>query len=214
MTVTEVQTTARDLYNATGDSFFSDTLLNSLMTEACNQLAEHGNLIERTYTTTTVANQQDYAYPTNTIAIKRLTLDGKKIKRVTHRQDDALTLSNQASTQTGFPVYYTDFDYTISFRTIPDTVYTLKIYSYNMAQSITNTSTLEIPSLWHFSIVDYLLYRMFTKDKDAAMMQFHRGEWEKTLIRARQYKAKMKRTDSFTTVQDEETLPVTIMGEA
>lgn len=213
MQVTDIQTAARDLYNAVGDAYFSDTQINNWMTQACSELAEIGWLIERVYSTSTVANQQDYAYPTNTIAIKRVTVNGKKIKRVTHRQDDALTLSNQNSTQTGFPVYYTDFNYTLSLRSIPDSAYTLKIYSYNLAQTITNSSVLEIPTLFQFKIVDYILYRMFTKDKDIPMMQFHKTEWEKTLMSARQYKAKAKRTDGFTTVQDEETLPVTIMGE-
>lgn len=213
MLVTDVQTAARDLYNAVGDSFFGDTQINNWMTEACNVLAMKAMVIEAIYSTTTVAGTQDYGYPTNTIAIKRVTINGKKIKRVTHREDDALTLSNAASTQTGFPTYYTDFNYTLSLRTIPDAAYTLKIYSFNLPTAIGNTSTLEVPALFHFCLVDYILMRMFAKDKDVANVQLHRSFWEEHVKDAVSWQRRKKRMDSFATVQDEETLPVTILGE-
>lgn len=214
MIASDVQTAALDLYNGVGDSFFSSTQMNVWITEACAVLAHKGWLIERIYTANTTAGTQDYAYPTNTIAIKRLTLNGKKIKRITARQDDALTLSNQASTQTGFPTYYSDFDFTISFRTIPDATYTLKLYSFNLPNALSNASTLEIPPVFHFAPVDYCLMRMFAKDKDYQGAAYHKALWEGHVAEAVRWRNRYKRTDSFATVQDEETLPVTIMGEA
>ncbi len=214
MTPSEVLTAARDLYNATGDSYFSDTQMLNWLWQACHELAKKAWVIERVYTTSTVAITQDYTYPTNTIGIKRLTVNGQKIKRITHRQDDALTLSNQASATTGIPIYYTDFDFTISLRPIPDAVYTMKIYSFNDAQAITNTSVLEIPPLFHFDTVDFILKNMFAKDKDLENMTFHGAEWAMHVRDAISYQRRMKRTDSFATVQSEDTLPVTIMGES
>jgi len=214
MTVTEVQTQARAKYNATGDGFFGDTELNNYIWEACHILAREGWLIERIYTASTVASTQDYAHPTNTLAIKRITVDGKKIKPITFRDDDAITLSNSNITSTGIPVYYTDFNYTLSLRPAPDSVYTIKIYSFNDAQQITNTSTLEIPSLWHLDILNYVLSEMYAKDENIIMANYYLAKWERTVLAARRHKAKAKRTDAFATVQDEDTLPVTILGEA
>lgn len=212
MLVVDLQTAARELYNAVGDSFFTDVQVNNWATEACSILAEQADLIENIYSTTTIANQQDYPLPTYTISVKRVTLNGKKIKPINLREDDALTLSNQQSTQSGFPTYYSLFNRTISFRTIPDTAYTMKIYSFNYPVPITNSSTLEIPGQFHFKLVDYILMRMFTKDKDVSNVQLHKQFWDEHIKEAKQYKHKQKRADGFATVQDEETLPVTIMG--
>lgn len=210
----DIQTAARDLYNATGDTFFSDAQINNWMWQACHELAKKAYLIERIYSTTTVAGQQDYAYPANTIAIKRVTYNGKKIKRLTHRGDDAVTLSNQSATTSGSVIYYTDFNYTISCRPIPDSALTLQIYSFNDAQAITNTSILEIPVLFQFDLVDYILFRMYMKDKDPTNGAAHKQLWDEHIKDAISYSKMKKRSDSFATVQDEETLPVTIMGEA
>lgn len=214
MTPTEVLTAARDLYNGTGDTFFTDVQMYNWLWQACHVLAKKAWLIERTFTASTVAGTQDYSYPTNTIAIKRITVDGKKIKNINHRQDDSITLSNSTSATQGYPIYYTDFNYTISMRPIPDSVYTIQIYSYNDAQTIGATSVLEIPTLFHFDTVDYLLLRMFGKDKDLANMSFYGAEWESHVKDAIAYKARRKRTDSFASVQSEDNLPVTILGES
>jgi hypothetical protein len=214
MTPTEVATAARDLYNAVGDTYFTDAQLYNWMWQGCHEFAKKAWLIERMYTTTTAAGTQSYTYPSNTIGIKRITVNGKKIKRITMREDDAITLSNQQVNAQGWPIYYYDFNYTIYLRPIPDAVYTMQIFSYNDAQAITATSTLEIPTLFHFDLVDYLLWRMFAKDKDTANMQLHAAIWAEHVKDAAAYKNKMKRSDSFATVQSEDTLPVTILGEA
>lgn len=215
MIPSDIATAARDLYNASGDSYFSDTQMYNWIWQASHDLAKKAWLIERTYTTTSVANQQSYTYPTTTIAIKRVTVNGRKIKRITHREDDAITLSNATVTATGWPIYYTDFDYTLYLRPIPDGTYTIQIYTYNDATyPITASSTLEIPALFHFDMVDYVLFRMFGKDKNPELMQFHLALWQQHVKDAIAYKNRMKRTDSFATVQSEENLPVTILGEA
>lgn len=214
MTPSEVNNAARDLYNAASDTFFTDAQMYNWQWQACHEFAKKAWLIERIYTASTVASQQDYAYPTNTIAIKRLTVDGRKLKRTTHREDDGLTLSNSASATTGAPCYYTDYNFIVSLRPIPDAVYTLKIYSYNDAAAITAASTLEIPALFHFDLVDYLLWRMFAKDKDMTNAAFHLNEWKGHVQDAVSWQRRKRRTDSFATVQNEETLPVTILGEA
>lgn len=213
MTPQEVLIQARDQYNAVGDTFFTDTALFNLMKDACDILARECWLIERVYTANSVASQQAYAYPTTTLAIKRITVNGKKIKRITGRQDDAVTLSNQASATLGIPVYYTDFNYTIYCRPIPDTIYPIVIYSYNSAQPITNTSTLEVPGWTHMALVKYILMFMFAKDQNTSMIEFFSGQWGDEVKRIKAIQRKRMRADSFATVQDEETLPVTIMGE-
>lgn len=215
MTVTDLITASRDQYNATGDSFFTDTAMYNWIWEAAHQLATRAWMIERIYTTTTVAGQQSYPFPSNALAIKRITVNGKKIKNITMRQDDAITLSNQNVTSTGWPIYYTEFSNQIFLRPTPDSAYTMQIWAYSDHQQITTAnSPLEIPVRFQFPMINYVLFRMFAKDKDIANAMLHKNEWKETLAEAQSYRAKMKRTDSFAVVQDESTLPVTILGEA
>lgn len=214
MTAGEVVAAARDLYNATSDSFFADTQMYNWVWQGCQEFAKKAWTIESTSTQSTVVGTQDYVYPTNCIAVKRVLYNGKKLKRLTHRQDDAATLSNQNSTQSGTPVYYTDFNLTLSLRPIPDAVSTLKVYGYFAPTTITTAAAvLQIPALFHFDLVDYLLSRMYSKDKQWDAVSFYQGEWGRHLKDAVAHKARVKRSDSFATVQDEETLPVTIFGE-
>ncbi len=214
MSPSDVVTAARSLYNATADTFFSDTQIYYWMWQGQIELAERAWIIESVSTSSTVASTQGYAYPTNAIAIKRVTVNGKKLKRITFREDDAVTLSNQASATTGQPIYYTDFNSTIYLRPIPDAVYTMGMYSYLLPTVPSSTGTLDVPTMFHFALVDYCLYRMFTLDKDPTNMQFFKTEWEKHVAGAIAYTQRKKRTDSMRTVQSEETLPVTILGEA
>ncbi len=214
MVPTDINTAARDLYNATGDTYFTDLQIYNWIWQGENELAKKAWIIERLYSTTTTLSVQSYTYPSTTIAIKRITANGKKLKRVTYRDDDALTLSNQNATTMGWPIYYTDFNYTVNLRPIPDMGYTLNIYSYNSPMTVTATSTLEVPQLFHFDLVDYVLMRMFMKDKNVDMVTMLETLWKDHIKEAIAYKNKLKRSDGFATVQSEENLPVTIMGEA
>lgn len=212
MTPTDVMTAARDLYNATGDTFFTDTQLMNWMWQACNVFAKECNLIENVFSLSTIVGTQTYSYPTHIIALKRVTYQGHKLKRLTFRQDDAVTLSNQASIQSGLPTYYSDFNYTLYLRPIPNDVQTLQIFGYSMAAQITALTTLEIPELFHMDLVNPMLRNMYAKDQNPQMATYYDNLWKQNVSDAKRWKKKQMRSDGFSTVQDEETLPVTIMG--
>lgn len=215
MTPVEVATAARDLYNATGDTFFGDTQLYNWMWQGCHELAMKAWCIEAIDSSqSTVAGTQGYAYGTNVIAIKRVTVNGKKLKRITMREDDAITLSNQAVSTQGYPIYYYEFNNTIYMRPIPDAIYTIGFWTYNDAAVITAVSTFTIPTLFQFDLVDYCLFRMFAKDKDVDLASLHKSLWEQHVKEAISFQKRQRRTDSFATVQSEDTLPVTILGES
>ena len=141
--------------------------------------------IERVYTTPTVAIQQEYSYPTNTVAIKRITYQGKKLQLITMREDDAVTGLNQSTTNEGTPQYYFIWNKTIYLRPIPDSVGTIKIFSLNVPDVVLTTSTIEIPTEFHMSLVDYILQRMCLKDKDYQGATMYENRWKSTLVEAR-----------------------------
>jgi len=211
-TVQDVALYARRQYNSVGDDFFSDAELYTHLWAAQMDLAREGLLIEATYTTSTVADQQEYSYPTNTIAIKRVTWDGKKLAPITFREDDILTLTNQSTSATGTPQYYAIWDKTLYLRPVPATVATLKIFSFSQPQEVTSTSTLEVPSEFHLDLADYLLWRKALKDKNFQAAAQYQALWGEKLKKARAFGRKAKRADGFAAVQDLELISETVIG--
>lgn len=204
MTPTELLTLAKQQYNATGDSFFSDAELYSLVWMAQNELAREANVIEQTYTTTTVASQQAYAYPSLTISIKRITYDGLKLEPITFRQDDELTVGNAATTQTGTPNYYAVFNKIIYLRPVPAAAASLVIFSYNEAQSVTASTTLDVPTHFHQDLADFLLWRMSAKDKNYTGAEYYYATWKEKVKAAKAWSRKRVRGDAMACVQDAE----------
>lgn len=211
MTPTELVQFARQKYNAEGDSFFSDSEMYNLIYTAHLEFARTTLCIERVYTTDSVVGQQEYSYPTNTIMIKRVTYDGVKLEPVTFRQDDWITGFNSDTTASGTPKFYSMWNSTLYLRAIPDTAdLEIKIFSYNQPQPILQTSTLEIPELFHMDTINYMLAEMYAKDKDFNASTYYRNIWANSLQEGKKWVRKNKRGDAFVGVQDTETLDWTI----
>lgn len=211
MTPTELMTYVRQRYNAVGDDLFSDTLLLNMIYDASMTLSKKAYVIERTYTTSTVVSQQEYDWPTNAFAIKRITYNGQKLSPINFREDDAMTLSNSATTATGTPCYYALFNRTFYLRPIPDAVQTLKVFSYNFPQSISTTSTIEIPSEYHLDLALYMLAEMHAVEKNYEGSNYYRNLWDKRVSEIKTEQRKRVRADSFAGVQDVDSLPTSLL---
>lgn len=203
MTPSELITYARQQYNAVSDGFFSDAEMRMHVWSAQDILSKE-RLIENAYDTTTVIGQQEYTYPTNAIAIRRITYDGKRLTRIDFREDDIQTGFDADTTSTGVPTTYVIFDRIIRLRPIPSDALALKIFTYDRPQEVTNTSTLDVPEEFHLGMVDYLLWRMASKDQNFQSANYYKSQWDDTLVRARQWARKRKLADSFNVVRDEE----------
>lgn len=206
MTVTQIITAARNRYNAVSDSFWSDSELIQELYDACLDMARESLVIERTYSTSAVASQQDYAYPGDTIAIKRVTYNGKKLRPISFREDDSITGLNQSTTATGTPQYYAIWNETLSLRPIPSGTDTIKVWSYNEPAALTATSTLEIPTQFHMDLVNYILAQMGAKDSNFTAAQFYSLKWSAAKLAAKRWSARKKRSDGFAAVQDEDAM--------
>jgi hypothetical protein len=212
VTPNELVLYVRQQYNAVGNTFFSDSELFSHIWNAQGRLAREALCIERVYTTTTVASQQEYSYPTNTIGIKRITYDGRKLSTVTMREDDALTLSNSTTAATGTPQYFYIWNQTLYLRPVPDTALTLKIFSYNEPQEVTSASSIEVPTMFHMDLADFVLAKMSLKDQNFDGYSLYNGRWEYAVMKAKRDMRKLKRTESYTSIQDLELLATTVIG--
>ena len=206
MTSLEIEEASRQQYNAVGDTNWSTSEIMTLIYAACLDMARKSFVIEDVFSSSTVASQQEYSYPTNVISIKRVTYEGAKLEKISFREDDYLTGQNQATTSTGTPTHYSEFNNTIYLRPTPSAVGTLKVFAYVEPQAVTSSSTLEIPTLFHMDLVDYVLGRMYAKDKDFNSAQYFQGLWNEHLLEAKKYVKKRYKGDSFAAVQDDELL--------
>lgn len=212
MTPLEIEEYARQQYNAVGDSFFTQTEVMRSIYRACLEMAREALLIEKVFTASTVASQQEYDFPENAISIKRIAYNGNKLHPISFQEDDALTLNNSTTTASGTPQYYAEWNETFFLRPIPAEVGTLKVFAYVEPQTVSSTSSLEIPSMFHMGLVDPVLRDMYAKDKDFISAKYFDDRWEKTKLEAKKWARKRKRGDSFAGVKDEESLPTTILG--
>lgn len=212
MTPTELVNFVRQKQNSVGDDFWSDSEILNLIWAASFEIAREAFVIETTYTVTTVVGTQQYSYPTNTIAVKRVTYNGQKLTKINMREDDQLTGQNQATTTTGNPIYYYEWGNNIYLRPIPNDTKSLVVFSYNEPQQLTTTSVIEVPSQYHLDMADYVLSAMSAKEKNFQGAQYYKGQWEQKLLKIKMFERKRLRTDSNANVQDIDSMNQTLIG--
>jgi len=213
MTPAEIVLMARRRYNAVSDTFWSDQELYDVIYQSCLEVADEAYAVEATYTTPTVSGTQEYSLPAATIAVKRVTWNGRKLTRIDMIEDDVLTALNQNTTATGTPEFYWVWDDTISLRPVPNDAQDLKIWALNEPSSIASASqTLDLPTQFHGRLVNPVLSAMAAKDTNFTAAQYYQNMWEKDKVKIRQSVARMKRTDKFTTVKDEMMVVETYIG--
>jgi len=206
MTPTQIETHARQLYNAVGDSFFPQEMIFNIIYQAQLEMGIEADIIEQTFSTTSVADQREYTYPDNTVSIKRIEYNGEKITKVELDADP----KNSLTEPTGTPDSYAIWNDVIYLFPTPDTTSdTIKMFTYERAGAVTATSTLQVPAQYHLGIVDLILAVFFAKDKDRQMSIFHRNIWNETKERALMEVAKRKRTDRNAQVRDSDYEPET-----
>ena len=213
MTPADGETYARNKYNAVNDTFFTQAELLAYMTQACNEIALETKCIERVYTTTSVQGVREIVYPTNTVEVKRVEYAGKKLTKLSFTEDDILTQYNANTTDQGTPVAYEDFNYTIFLRNIPAvTGDTIKVFSINLPAALTILSSIEIPVIFHYYLLDYMVAQMAFKDQNYTAYNSKMEEWELKKLRAKAQWKRHIRGDRPAMVKDTDFLPNTYIG--
>lgn len=203
MTPTELTAYALQQYNAVNDDFFTQAEMFSHIQAAENILARECMAIENTYSTPTVVGQQEYAWPTNAIAIKRITYNGQKLTKISFREDDFLTGFNQGTTSSGTPISYAIFDRVIYLRPVPSAVQTLKIFTFDKPSTVTASGSLDVPEVFHLGLVNYLLWRMAAKDQNFQAAADYKAQWDEERDRCLKWSRKRQTADGFNVVRDE-----------
>jgi hypothetical protein len=200
MTPTELSEFCRQRYNSVGDSFFDDSEVLRYIWDAEMQLARETGCVKNVYTTSTVAAQQEYSFPTSTIAIKRLTVNGYKAEPRT--LEEVLDLTSSAAAPSGLSYIYAIWNETLYLGPIPDSAYTLKIFSINEPSEVTTTSVLSVPTRYQLDLADYVNQQMALKDKNYQGASVYGEKWQERVRKAKADERKLLRGQEFTFVKD------------
>ena len=218
MTPSEIETAARRLLNATGSVFWSsDEIIGNYLYMAALEMATETFCIENRYTTTSVANQQEYAAQGRLMSVKRLEYDSEKLMPITFQKLDSIDF-NTNTTVTGTPQYYYHFDESFGlFPTPTASGDTITVYTYDQPSVPTSTSTLEIPTRFHGYLVLGVAYYMSLKELGHPHTRLYEQQWN-SLANPNNAIAKVRRAmrmrnkDNFHVVTVEENQPSTQLG--
>jgi hypothetical protein len=201
LNVSDIQERARARYNATNDKFFSDQFMRDCIFDAQSQLAKDGYVIENTLETDSLANIREYSYPDNTLAVKSVHYDYKRLTKVALRFDPKTSVTDP----TGTPRTYAVWDNVIILYNTPDQddkKIQIKVYSY--PQDIeTNSSPLEVPQEYREDLIHFCLAQMANKDQNTAMYDRYIARWDKKIQEAKRQRKKRLRADSPARVKDD-----------
>lgn len=206
-TPNELITDCRNRYNAEGDKFFSDTELYDLVYDASLDMATETECIERRYSLTTVASTREYSFPELAYKVHRIQWNGVRLDPIDFMQDDFHTGNDEDSTLTGEPRYYAIWNGVLYLRPTPDAAQTLKIWSVDYPDTVSNTSTLDIPTRYHSYLKDYVLSSMFSKDSNQKMASYHRNLWDTNVLKVKRVEMKRKIGDQYPVVKQQEQMP-------
>ena len=204
MTLAQALDYVRRRHNAQSDQNWVDAEIYSLMTGRCNEILSVIGLIESVDTSiTTVSGTQGYAFPTNVVFVKKILYDGYPVKITSLRESESLKEGNVVAS--GRPEYAYEWNKTLYFIPKPDAAATVTLYAEKEHPFIDNTAqtTIDIPSVLHYRMLDGVISDMFAKDLNQGMCRHYEELWnQKHMPAFYQYKMALKYRGQAPTVID------------
>jgi hypothetical protein len=208
MTPSEIEEQARERYNAVGSSFWSQSEVFNLIYNAQMDFCLRTQLLERTFQTNTAIGTQSYPLPSTCMAVKSATWFGVRLTPINSNDDDLLTGFNEATTSSGDPRYFHVWNKDIILRPIPSSVQALKIWTFNIPQTVSAISVIDVAPEFQPWLIDYVVSCMVTKDENMIVAKYFMDLWEKNIINANKIRAKVKNSRGFNFVRGEETTSI------
>ena len=176
--VSSLITKCRRRLNETSETFHLPADLIAYADEGQKYVVRETKSLEDTDTATSiVSGTQNYALPTDLIAIRRITYDGKKIFPIDFVDLDESELDETDST--GTPTEYYIWNDYIYLYPIPGTSgKTLKIYYYKAPTTISaSTDTLETKVVYDDAIICYMTYLALVKDSESDISNLDKADY-------------------------------------
>jgi hypothetical protein len=177
-TVTTMMARARRRLNEQDSTtFHSDDDFIAYADEAQKYVAEQSQCLEEKLETVTVANQADYAVPSDFLIMKRLLVNGTRARPISFEQIDDEGLEESEINITGEAYYYIFADEYTIIPTPEASGTALKLFYIKEPTEITAlVNTLVIPSYLEDSVVSYMVYAAWLKDIEYDLAEFNLSE--------------------------------------
>lgn len=201
MTLSSLTDFIRSAYNsADGDTFFTSQWMITQIWAAETQLANDGWVIEKTFTTPSVAGTRSLVWPTNCIGIKEVRYKGKQLLKVDLENDPKDDENNPTGTPTSYAVWEKEV---ILFMT-PDTDGdTIQVRTYQAPSQLVNGSdVLNVPDEYQICIADKVIAEMATKDQNIGLAREYMSKWLACVEKAKQNQRRQKRADKQARTKD------------
>ena len=147
--------------------------------------------------------------------IKRVEVDGQKLRPSSFLELDKLTGAIQGDTTAGTPRYYAVWGNKIFLSPIPDTSGLVITMLYTAQHTVLTTASTTFDAglnvMYHGYLIDYIVYRMYLKEQDERATS-HLQLWQNHLQKIRQMQHGRKRRDHFAIVQSEDQSISTTLG--
>jgi hypothetical protein len=207
MTPTELTDAARNVTNTNGSTFVSDAELLSYLNFGLRELSTYARCYETTDSYSSVVSQMTYTITGSAFEIKYLTYDGTKVHPVTQREAEAAGFLLQDSSSLGRPTEYYRWGNDVVFHPAPATAgLVIKVYSYGIHPTVTASATISMPEALQHYLVDYLCYRIASKEIGNPQAAQYLALWNADKESARKEMIQRNRSDSFRMVQSDENL--------
>ncbi len=212
MTPQQIEDMARRKYNSVGSGFFAEAEIWDLIYQAECEIASETRLLEHTVGLGTTGNI-GFSLLESIQEITKVIYDGTILERIDMRQAERLGFDPASVEEVvGTPRYYLEKVSGLGEQILvlfpePPTSIIVSIYGNRVPARIEDADqTLEVPSMWHSCIVDYVVAEMAAKDKQWDTANFYFSKWyDKHLPKIIKWDRRRKTGDRFNVVKDEAT---------
>ena len=207
-TVATLITKARRRLNQTSETFHTAADMLAYCGEAQDYIVTETNCLEEISTSSVVGDQQAYALPSDYQDMDRLLYEEQRLLRVDRTQIDELDIDETA--HSGEPEVYYIYNSQYWLFPVPSATTDgdeLKLYYYKKPALLTaTTDSLEIDTRFDGSVVAYMAYMGFLKEKEFDMADYHLAEAnakiKSVMIKLNEktdghYRMKLGRTNKF-----------------
>ncbi len=173
-------TRARTRISETSETFHTEANLIAHADEAQKYVVRETKSLEDIDTSTTiVSGTQNYALPTDNIAIRRITFDGIKLFPIDFLDIYESEIDDSASTGTPSNYYlWNDYMYLYPIPGAGNVGKTLAVYYYKAPTTITaSTDTLETKEVYDDAIICYMAYLSLIKDSESDLSNLDKADY-------------------------------------
>jgi hypothetical protein len=202
MTPAELESLARNKFNAANDSFFSSAELHSYIYVAALEASMELDCIESYATDTSVDGTRGYNFPTRAYKIKTVLYDDEVLTKLTLKEAEDLDIWD--ATDEGTPDSFYEWNNTIYLDPIPSTsALTIGIYYYAYHPDVlVGSASLSLPVPIHPRLINKILADMYGKDQNTQMADYYLNLWENVDKPAmRKFNVISRRGNKFTGVR-------------